>query len=96
MNFGECLPAFGPELPLPRCCVKIKVYRSIISAVVSCKYETWSVTLREEHRLRVFDNGVLRMTFGSKRDELIRKWIKLHSEELYDFYSSPNIFRVIK
>jgi len=52
--------------------------------------------LREEHRLRVFENRVLRRIFGPKRDEVTREWRKLHTEELNDLYSSPNIFRVIK
>jgi hypothetical protein len=51
--------------------------------------ETWSVLLREEHRLRVFENWVLRKIFGPMRDEVIEDWRRLH--ELHDFYSSPNI-----
>jgi len=58
--------------------------------------ETWSLTLREERRLRVFENRVLRRIFGSKRDEVTREWRKLHNEELNNLYSSPNIVRVIK
>jgi len=58
--------------------------------------ETWSLTLREEHRLRVFENRVLRRIFGSKRDEVKGEWRKLHDEELKVLYSSPNIIRVIK
>jgi hypothetical protein len=58
--------------------------------------ETWSLTLREEHRLRVFKNKVLRRIFGPKRDELTRDWRKLHNEELFDMYSSPSIIRIIK
>jgi len=54
------------------------------------------MTLREERRLRVFENRVLRRIFGPKRDELRGEWRKLHIEELNDLYSSPNIFRVIK
>jgi hypothetical protein len=58
--------------------------------------ETWSLTLREEHRLRVFENRMLRRTFGPKRDEVTGGWRKLHNEELYNLYSAPNIIRMIK
>ena len=58
--------------------------------------ETWSLTLREECRLRVFENRVLRRIFGPKRDEVTGEWRRLHNKELYALYSSPNIIRVIK
>jgi hypothetical protein len=58
--------------------------------------ETWSLTFREEHRLRVFENRVLRRIFGAKRDEVTGEWRKLHNEELHNLYSSPNIVREIK
>jgi hypothetical protein len=64
--------------------------------VVLYGFETWSLTLREEHRLRVFKNRVLRRIFGPKRDGVTGEWRRLHNEELNDLYSSPNIFRVIK
>ena len=67
----------------------------VILLVVLCGCETWSLTLREERRLRVFENRVLRRIFGPKRDEVTREWRKLHNEELNDLYSSPNI-RVVK
>jgi len=57
--------------------------------------ETWSLILREEHGLRVFEIRVLRRVFGPKRDEVTGEWRKLHNEELNDLYSSPNIIRVI-
>ena len=76
--------------------LKIKTYRTIIMPVVLCGRETWSLMLREERRLRVFENRVLRRMFGPKRDEVTREWRKLHNEELNDLYSSPNVFRVIK
>ena len=59
-------------------------------------YETWSLTLREEHRLRVFENRVLRRIFGPRKDGVTGECRKLYNEELNDLYSSPNIFRVIK
>ena len=71
--------------------LKIKIYRTIILSVVLYGRETWSLTLREERRLRVFENRVLRRVFGSKRDEATGEWRKLHNEELNDLYSTPNI-----
>jgi hypothetical protein len=76
--------------------VKLKIYRTIILPVVLYGYETWSPTLREEHRLRVFENRVLRGIFGPKRDEVTGEWRKLHSGELHNLYSSPDIIRQIK
>ena len=58
--------------------------------------EAWSLTLREERKLRVFENMVLRRIFGPRRDEVTGEWRRLHNEELNDLYSSPNIVRVIK
>jgi hypothetical protein len=75
---------------------KIRVYRTIILPVVLYGCETWSLTLREEQRLRVFENRVLRRIFGRKRDEARGDWRRLYNEELNDLYSSPNIIRVIK
>jgi hypothetical protein len=76
--------------------VKIKIYKTIILPVVLYECETWSLTLREEHRLRVFENRVLSRIFGTKRDEVSGGWRKLHNEELHGLYSSPSIVRVIK
>ena len=58
--------------------------------------ETWSLALREEHRVRVFENRVLRGTFGPKRDEVTREWRNLHNDELNGVYSSSNIVQFIK
>jgi hypothetical protein len=68
--------------------------RSLTVVLYGCK--TWSLTLREERRLRVCGDRMLRRIFGPKRDEVTGKWRKLHSEELNDLYCSPNIVRVIK
>jgi hypothetical protein len=76
--------------------IKIKIYRTAVLPVVLCGYETWSVTLREEQRLTVFENRVRRKIFGPKRDEVTGEWRRLHNEELNALYSSPNIGRVIK
>jgi hypothetical protein len=72
------------------------MYKTIILFVVLYGCETWFQTLREEYRLRVFENRVLRRIFGPKRDEVMGEWRKLHNEELHDLYSSPNIIRIIK
>jgi hypothetical protein len=73
-----------------------RVYKTIILPVALYGCETWSLTLREEHRLRVFENRVLRRIFGPKRDEATGEWRRLHNEELNDLYSSPNIILLIK
>jgi hypothetical protein len=76
--------------------LKIRIYKTIILPVVLYGCETWPLTLREEHRLRVLENRVLRRIFGPKRDEVSGEWRKLHNEELRDLYSSPSIIRLIK
>ena len=76
--------------------LKIKLYRTVILPVVLYGCGNWSLTLREERRLRVFENKVLRRVFGSKRDEVTGELRKLHNEELRDLYSLPNIVRVVK
>jgi len=72
------------------------MYRTIILPVVLCGCETWSLTLSEERRVRIFENRVLRSIFVPKRDKVTEEWRKLHNEKLNDLYSSPNTFRVIK
>jgi hypothetical protein len=76
--------------------VKVNIYKTIILPVVLYGCETWSLTLREEHRWRVFENRVLRRIFGRKRDEVTGEWRKLHSEELHSLYSSPDIISQVK
>jgi hypothetical protein len=76
--------------------LKVKTYQTVILPVVLYGCETWSLTLREEHRLRVFDNRVLRKMFGPDRDEVAGEWRKLHNGELHNLYSSPDIIRQIK
>jgi hypothetical protein len=76
--------------------LKIRIYKTIILRVVLYGCETWSLTLREEHRLRVFENRVLRRIFGPKRAEVTGEWRKLHNEDLRGLYSSSSIIRIIK
>jgi hypothetical protein len=75
--------------------MKIRLYRTIILPVVLYGFETWSLTLREECRLRVFEYLVVRRIFGSKRDEVTGEWRKLPKEEFNDLYFLPNITGVI-
>jgi hypothetical protein len=75
--------------------LKIKTYKTVILPVVLYGCEIWSLILREEHRLRVLENTVLRKIFGPKMEE-DGSWRKLHNDELHSLYSSPNIVRVIK
>ena len=76
--------------------LKIKIYRTIILSVVLYGCETWSLILREERKLRVFENMVLRRIFEPRSDEVTGEWRRMHNEELNDLYSSANIVRVIK
>ena len=75
---------------------KVNIYKTIILPVVLYGSKTWSLTLREEHMLTVFENKVLRKISGAKRHEIIREWRKLHNAELHALYSSPNIIRNLK
>jgi hypothetical protein len=75
---------------------KINIYRTIILLVILYGCKTWALTLREEGRLQVFENNVLRRIFGRKRDQVTDDWRRLHNEELHDLYSSPTILWVTK
>ena len=75
--------------------LNIEIHRTIILPVVLYGCEIWSLTFREERRLSVFENRVLRKIFGPRRDEVTGEWRKLHNEELNDLYCSSNIIRVI-
>ncbi|KAJ4451260.1 hypothetical protein ANN_02721 [Periplaneta americana] len=76
--------------------LKLRIYKTVILPVVLYGCETWTLTLREEKRLRVFENKVLRKIFGAKRDEVTGEWRKLHNTELHALYSSPDMIRNIK
>jgi hypothetical protein len=76
--------------------VKIKMCKTIILSVVLYGCKIWSLILRKEYRLRVFEDRVLRKIFGPKRSETIGDWKELHNEELHNLYSSPNKIRMIK
>jgi hypothetical protein len=76
--------------------VKVRIYKTKILPVVLYGCETWSLTVGEEHKLRVFENRVLRRIFGPKRGGVTGGWRKLHNEELHNLYSSPRIIRIIK
>jgi hypothetical protein len=76
--------------------VKIRIYKTIILPVVLYGCETWSLALREEHRLTVFENRVLRRIFGPKREEMTGEWRKLHNKGLRDLYSWQSIIKIIK
>ena len=76
--------------------LKIKMYRTLMLPFVLHGCDTWSLTLREERRLRVFENSVLRIIFDPKRDVVTGEWRKLHNKGLSDLYSSSKIVRVIK
>ena len=76
--------------------IKIKMYRTVVLPFVLYGCGTWSLTLREERRLRMFENRALRRIFGPKSDKVTKEWRKLYDEELNDLYCSPTIVRVIK
>jgi hypothetical protein len=76
--------------------IKIIIYKNIILPVVLYGCETWSLTLWEEHRLRVFENRVLKRIFQPKRNEVTGGWRTLHKIEIPNLYSSPSIIRMVK
>jgi hypothetical protein len=75
--------------------VKVRIYKTIILPVVLYWCETWSLRVREEHQLRMFENRVLRRIFGPKRDGVTGGCRKLHNEELHNLYTSPSTIRII-
>jgi len=76
--------------------MKMKIFRTVSLPVVSYVYDAWSLILREEYRLGVLENGVLRKVFGPKEDEVTGNCRRQHNEEVYALYSSPNVIRMIK
>ncbi|KAJ4446969.1 hypothetical protein ANN_13671 [Periplaneta americana] len=76
--------------------LKVRIYKTVILSVVLYGCKTWTLTLREEQRLRVFENKILRKIFGAKRDEVTGEWRKLHNTEQHALYSSPDVIRNIK
>jgi len=97
IHVRECLLSFGAEPLFPSTLfknIKIKIYKTIIFLVVMYGCETWSLILRNERSLRMFNNRVLMRIFGCKRDEVKGECRILHHEELSDLYCSPNIVRV--
>jgi hypothetical protein len=98
-EFWYFLLPFGPEPSVFSSFVekrKIRIYKTIIFPVILYGCETWSLIIKEEHRLRVFENRMLRRIFGPRRDDVTGGRRKLHNEELHGLYSSTSIIRIIK
>jgi hypothetical protein len=76
--------------------LKIKINKTLLSALVSYRCETWSLTLKEVHTLKVFENRVLRRISGPKREKVAEGWRRRHNEKLHNLYASPNVIMVIK
>ena len=76
--------------------IKVKIYKTVILPVILYACETWILTLREEKRLQVFENKVLRKIFGPKRDDQTGEWKRLYNGELHDLYGKPDIIRIVK
>jgi hypothetical protein len=76
--------------------IKIRIHKTVILPLVLYGYATWSLTIKEEHRLRVFENRVLRRIFGPKRDDVKGEGCQVHNKEIRDLHSSPSIIRMIK
>ena len=75
---------------------KLKIYKTVILPVILYGCETWTLTLREDQRLQVFENKFLREIFGPKRDDQTSEWRRLHNSELHDLYGKPDIIRIVK
>jgi hypothetical protein len=98
IELGECCYHLFQNLLYPAFCmeiIKFKIYGTIALPVILYGYPTWFLTWREDRRLPVFQNRVLRKIFGSERDEVTRDWKKLHNEEHRYLYSSPSIIQMI-
>ena len=76
--------------------LKLKIYRTVILPVILYCCKSWSTTLADEHKLRVFENRVLGKIYGPKRDEMTGEWRRLHNEELHGLYDSPDVIRIMK
>ena len=95
-NTNDIREEIKRRINMGNACYYSKLRQTIILLVVLYGCEIWSLTLREKHRLRVFENKVLRKIFGAKRDEITGEWRKLYNAELHTLYSSPNRIRSLK